>query len=313
MRPGSAGAFVPGAPVPMTAAPHPRPTRISTRSRLEPTSARRPPTSRPPSASRTPTTGSAAELRKVDRRPGRGHRRAPDRDLRARPLPARRRARPGQDAAGQHAGPLPLAVLQPHPVHAGPDARGHHRHRGHPGGHGRPASARSSSSRARSSPTSILADEINRTPPKTQAALLEAMQERQVTAGGETHDARPQPFFVLATQNPIEQEGTYPLPEAQLDRFMFNVKVDYPSAGRGAARSSSMTTEPMRGRARAGAHAARTSWSSRTSSAACPSRSTSCATCCGSSAPRASATDERARVRQASASPGAPGRARASS
>ena len=74
----------------------------------------------------------------------------------------------------------------------------------------------------------ILADEINRTPPKTQAALLEAMQERQVTVGGARHRL-PDPFFVLATQNPIEQEGTYPLPEAQLDRFMFNIKVDYPA------------------------------------------------------------------------------------
>ncbi|MCH8005468.1 MAG: MoxR family ATPase [Planctomycetes bacterium] len=74
----------------------------------------------------------------------------------------------------------------------------------------------------------ILADEINRTPPKTQAALLEAMQERQVTAGGVRHPL-PKPFFVLATQNPIEQEGTYPLPEAQLDRFMFNIKIDYPT------------------------------------------------------------------------------------
>jgi len=74
----------------------------------------------------------------------------------------------------------------------------------------------------------ILADEINRTPPKTQAALLEAMQEHQVTIGGERH-VLPEPFFVLATQNPIEQEGTYPLPEAQLDRFMFHVHVDYPS------------------------------------------------------------------------------------
>jgi MoxR-like ATPase len=72
----------------------------------------------------------------------------------------------------------------------------------------------------------ILADEINRTPPKTQAALLEAMQEYQVTVAGERH-ALPQPFFVLATQNPIEMEGTYPLPEAQLDRFMFNVVIDY--------------------------------------------------------------------------------------
>ena len=74
----------------------------------------------------------------------------------------------------------------------------------------------------------VLADEVNRTPPKTQAALLQAMQEHQVTAAGQTHHL-PSPFFVLATQNPIEQEGTYPLPEAQLDRFMFELRVDYPS------------------------------------------------------------------------------------
>lgn len=74
----------------------------------------------------------------------------------------------------------------------------------------------------------LLADEINRTPPKTQAALLEAMQEHRVTAGGTTHQL-PEPFFVLATQNPIEQEGTYPLPEAQLDRFMFMLWLNYPS------------------------------------------------------------------------------------
>jgi MoxR-like ATPase len=74
----------------------------------------------------------------------------------------------------------------------------------------------------------LLADEINRTPPKTQAALLQAMQERQVTVGQETYNL-PDPFFVIATQNPIEQEGTYPLPEAQLDRFMFNIIVDYPT------------------------------------------------------------------------------------
>src|SRR5262245_39617161 len=74
----------------------------------------------------------------------------------------------------------------------------------------------------------VLADEINRTPPKTQAALLEAMQERQITAAQDTHKL-PDPFFVIATQNPIEQEGTYPLPEAQLDRFMFNIKVEYPN------------------------------------------------------------------------------------
>ena len=74
----------------------------------------------------------------------------------------------------------------------------------------------------------VLADEINRTPPKTQAALLEAMQEKTVTVSGQDHKL-PKPFFVLATQNPIEQEGTYPLPEAQLDRFMFNITLDYPS------------------------------------------------------------------------------------
>ena len=75
----------------------------------------------------------------------------------------------------------------------------------------------------------LLADEINRTPPKTQAALLQAMQEREVTVGQKTYSL-PEPFFTIATQNPIEQEGTYPLPEAQLDRFMFNIKVDYPTA-----------------------------------------------------------------------------------
>jgi MoxR-like ATPase len=83
--------------------------------------------------------------------------------------------------------------------------------------------------RGRSSPTSILADEINRTPPKTQAALLQSMQERQVTAGGVQARAASNPFFVLATQNPLEQEGTYPLPEAQLDRFMLSINIGYPS------------------------------------------------------------------------------------
>src|SRR6267378_1480883 len=86
----------------------------------------------------------------------------------------------------------------------------------------------------------ILADEINRTPPKTQAALLEAMQEYQVTVNGVRYDLE-RPLFVLATQNPIEQEGTYPLPEAQLDRFMFNVVIEYPSADE-ERRILSMTT-----------------------------------------------------------------------
>ena len=90
----------------------------------------------------------------------------------------------------------------------------------------------------------VLADEINRTPPKTQAALLEAMQEHKVTTGGQTYDLD-EPFFVLATQNPIEQEGTYPLPEAQLDRFMFNLNIDYPStADEIAIVRETTTTEP---------------------------------------------------------------------
>ena len=92
----------------------------------------------------------------------------------------------------------------------------------------RPASASSSSCTGPIFANVVLADEINRTPPKTQAALLEAMQEQQVTVGG-TRTSLPDPFFVLATQNPIEQEGTYPLPEAQQDRFMFNIIVDYPN------------------------------------------------------------------------------------
>ncbi len=89
----------------------------------------------------------------------------------------------------------------------------------------------------------ILADEINRTPPKTQAALLQAMQERKITAGGHTYDLEP-PFLVFATQNPVEQEGTYPLPEAQLDRFMFMIDVDYPSADEEAQIVKS-TTGPL--------------------------------------------------------------------
>ena len=89
----------------------------------------------------------------------------------------------------------------------------------------------------------VLADEINRTPPKTQAALLQAMQEGQVTAGGATHEL-PKPFYVLATRNPIEQEGTYPLPEAQLDRFMLNILVPYPSAEEESEIVAATTAEP---------------------------------------------------------------------
>ena len=124
---------------------------------------------------------------------------------------------------GRDAGP----DVPPHPVHARPDAVRHHRHGHHPG---RPADRPPRSSSSCQGPiftNLLLADEINRTPPKTQAALLEAMQERRTTCRGRTYDL-PKPFFVLATQNPIEQEGTYPLPEAQLDRFMFMVKIGYP-------------------------------------------------------------------------------------
>ncbi len=88
----------------------------------------------------------------------------------------------------------------------------------------------------------LLADEINRTPPKTQAALLQAMQEMQVTSGGQTYDL-PRPFFVLATQNPIEQEGTYPLPEAQLDRFMFMLRVNYPKLSEELAIAKATTAD----------------------------------------------------------------------
>ena len=116
--------------------------------------------------------------------------------------------------------------VQPHPVHAGPDAVGHHRHRHHPGRHDdRPAA-----DGVRPGPifaNIVLADEINRTPPKTQSALLEAMQEHRVTIQGRTYKLE-EPFYVFATQNPIELEGTYPLPEAQLDRFMFHIVIDHP-------------------------------------------------------------------------------------
>jgi MoxR-like ATPase len=90
----------------------------------------------------------------------------------------------------------------------------------------------------------LLADEINRTPPKTQAAMLESMQERQVSSGGKTHPL-PNPFFVLATQNPLEQEGTYPLPEAQLDRFLLYIKVDYPSGSEEWEIARRVTTASM--------------------------------------------------------------------
>ena len=148
----------------------------------------------------------------------------------------------------------------------------------------------------------ILADEINRTPPKTQAALLEAMQERQVTAGRVRHTLA-DPFFVLATQNPIEQEGTYPLPEAQQDRFMFKVFVKYPSFNEEfeIARRTTTTRRPDR----AGADGRGDSATCSGSSARCRSPTTWSATpwrWCGK---RASAS-RACRTLSASRSAGAP-------
>jgi MoxR-like ATPase len=134
----------------------------------------------------------------------------------------------GENPAGFLGGADLRPHLQPDPVHAGPDARGHHRHRHHPG----IRSGRTREFEFIRGPVFaniVLADEINRAPAKTQSAMLEAMQENKVTVLGRTYTLQP-PFFVLATQNPIEQEGTYPLPEAQLDRFMFLIEVDYPSS-----------------------------------------------------------------------------------
>ena len=113
----------------------------------------------------------------------------------------------------------------------------------------------------------VLADEINRTPPKTQAALLQAMQEYRVTAGGQTH-ALPLPFLVFATQNPIEQEGTYPLPEAQLDRFMFQIDVGYPSAEEEVAHRQADDDRLPAGAAQ-GARRPSGSWSCRSWCCAC--------------------------------------------
>ena len=122
----------------------------------------------------------------------------------------------------------------------------------------------------------LLADEINRTPPKTQAALLQAMQEREVTVGRTTY-ALPEPFFTIATQNPIEQEGTYPLPEAQLDRFMFNIKVDYPD-GRGGGADPVGDDAEREGRGPQGARRLGRSSICRSWSAASRSASTSSST-----------------------------------
>ena len=117
--------------------------------------------------------------------------------------------------------------VQPHPVHARPDAVGHHGHGHHSGRRGDRDAGRWCSRPGPIFANIVLADEINRTPPKTQAALLEAMQEHRVTIQGRTYTLE-EPFYVFATQNPIELEGTYPLPEAQLDRFMFHIVIEHP-------------------------------------------------------------------------------------
>ena len=131
---------------------------------------------------------------------------------------------PRQDADGEDARAHDPRHVQAHPVHARPRAGGPRRH-----AHLQPEDRRVRHlARARCSRNLLLADEINRAPAKVQSALLEVMQEYQVTIAGETHRV-PEPFLVMATQNPIETEGTYPLPEAQVDRFMMKVLVGYPS------------------------------------------------------------------------------------
>ena len=165
--------------------------------------------------------------RQDHRRPRRDRHPGPDRHLRGRPRAPGRRAGSRQDAADQDARREPRAVVLAHPVHAGPDAGRHHRHQHHRGGRAAGGST-SSSSAGPIFAHILLADEVNRATPKTQSALLEGMQEGAVTVAGSAHPL-PAPFFVLATQNPIEMEGTYPLPEAQLDRFLFKLRVRYPA------------------------------------------------------------------------------------
>ena len=150
-------------------------------------------------------------------------------DRRWRTRPPRRCSRTRQDADDPLRRRGDASRLPPHPVHPRPDALRHHRHGDNWRKIRRAGTVPSVFAKGPIFANIILADEINRAPPRTQAALLEAMQEHRVTAAGETMSL-PEPFFVLATQNPIEQEGTYPLPEAQLDRFLFDIRVGYPSA-----------------------------------------------------------------------------------
>jgi hypothetical protein len=157
------------------------------------------------------------------RRPGHAGRAADHRHAVPRAHPHRGRAGAGKDAHRQHDGASARRLLRTHPVHARSAAGGHHRHDDL-----QPAGRPVPRAQGADLPNIVLADEINRAPAKVQSALLEAMQERQVSIGGQSFRLE-DPFMVLATQNPIEHEGTYALPEAQLDRFMLKVHVTYPT------------------------------------------------------------------------------------
>ena len=181
----------------------------------------------------TLTRRDGRRTRQGHHRPGRGHRADPGRHLHPRPLPAGRRPRPGQDADGQLDRPDPRRRLQAHPVHARPDALGHHRDQRPGGARGRAAGS-SGSSRGRSSPTSSWPTRSTAPRPRPRPRCCRRCRSARSPSARRRYNL-PDPFFVIATQNPIEQEGTYPLPEAQLDRFMFNIKVDYPTLRGGEA------------------------------------------------------------------------------
>ena len=169
-----------------------------------------------------------------DHRPGADDRGDADLPVRPRPLPDDRRARAGQDADRLHPGPGPAPEVQPHPVHARPDAQRHHRHRDHRGGRGHrqavlPVRAGADLRQHRAGRR----DQPHPAQDPGRAACRPCRSTRSPPA--RTPSSSKPPFFVMATQNPIEQEGTYPLPEAQLDRFMLSINIGYPDPRRGAA------------------------------------------------------------------------------
>ena len=179
--------------------------------------------------------------RQAHRRPGAGDRGPAGRAVRARALPARRRARPGQDAADPDAGRRAGADVQPHPVHARPDAGRHHRHRGAGGGpRDRPPRV-PVRARADLRATSCWPTRSTARRPRRRRRCCRRCRSTGCRRAGRPTRCRC-PFFVFATQNPIEQEGTYPLPEAQLDRFMFQIDVGYPSAEEEVRIVNQMTT-----------------------------------------------------------------------